>query len=225
MGLRVLEILPSQVHLASQVILHLPNEGQFWEMSEDAPDEYPILPELEVFRTGSRIRYFAWLRRVLEESLRNGTLHTLDLCLSHSEHNTRVTEYGGIDNAYCPDPEEVLHFTFSDAVTTLGLSRFSWLDTKDYLSTFSAAPFLRYLDHFPNVQTIRLYPGVKANTLPLVLEILNRRDLVRVIYQDCLDPREWYIAKAIADKKGVKLYHQDAHPGCAPVTFPRKKTW
>ena len=183
-----------------------------------------VLPKLEVFRCRGQVDPM-WLEQMIGPAIVEGNLHSLDVCLGRCE-----------DGVVRPDPNDQLpppatlrlpatelSFTFSEHITTLGLRDFEWSNTADYYSAFNPKPFLEWLDHFPNVHTVRVYPGPVADSLVLFLELLKRSDRVKVIYQDSLDLKEYYVAKAEADKRGVILHHK--YKEMAPARFPYPVTW
>ncbi len=183
-----------------------------------------VLPNLEVFRCRGQLDSL-WLEQMIGPAIVEGNLHSLDVCLGRWDYGLKrpVPEDQQPPPGKLRLPATELSFTFSEHITTLGLRDFEWSNTSDYYSAFNPKPFLEWLDHFPNVHTVRVYPGPIADGLILFLELLKRSDRVKVIYQDSLDLKEYYVAKAEADKRGVILHHK--YKEMAPARFPYPVTW
>ena len=183
-----------------------------------------VLPKLEVFRCRGQVDPIS-LEQIIGPAIVDGNLHSLDVCLGRYKNALSPLN---LDFQRPPAedlrlPATELSFTFSEHITTLGLRDFEWSNTADYYSAFNPKPFLEWLDRFPNVHTVRAYPGPIADSLILFMELLKRSDRVKVIYQDSLDLKEYYVAKAEADKRGVILHHK--YKEMAPARFPYPVTW
>ncbi|KAH8880025.1 hypothetical protein GQ53DRAFT_755501 [Thozetella sp. PMI_491] len=227
--IRVLDLITTCPNITHHLLFNMPPTQGVECPPVDWHTGAVHLPKLQVFRSRVRIHHNAWLESIVHPSIEAGTLRTLDLCLTlgteavyfMTAQDRNDAELNG--KAALPIPVNDLPFTFSDKITTLGLSNFSWNDSGDYYSTLDPRPFLDYLDHFPAVHTIRVYPGQQANTLGLIQGIMRHKNKVRQIFQDGLELRDWYPAKEEADKRGVKLHHQ--YKGHAPPMFPYVATW
>jgi hypothetical protein len=178
------------------------------------------LPNLEVFRCmDATLANATLLEPILGPAAQSGALKVLELT---------VTPFGGFEQFLAsldnPLPKGVqlkdMTFLHSANLHTLGLRDFNFLRdlTSRYgdISGFDGQDFLDWIDCFPKLHTVSVYPGLWQGVASFIVKlILHPR--VKVIHQVNLKGAEWAEVSELAKKNGVKLHHTPNH---MPVGWP-----
>lgn len=168
---------------------------------DDERDE--SFPFIEVFRCHSTALTPERLQKMLSVSVRNNRLQVLDIALDTSSFvpATPADRF---------TPKRDLAFLACDSLHTLGLHEFNFYsETTPHLlslSRFDGQPFVEWLDLFPNVHTVAVYPGNWPEVAHFMAQLIICPQ-IKVIHQDVLTGVQWDAARALALKHGVQLYH------------------
>ncbi|KAK4144316.1 uncharacterized protein C8A04DRAFT_11618 [Dichotomopilus funicola] len=156
-------------------------------------------PFIEVFRCISSPLTPEKLKKILSFSARNNRLQVLDIAL-----DTKSFVPATPTDRFTPKRD--LDFLACDSLHTLGLHDFNFYHDPHSLSPtrFDGQPFVDWLDLFPNVHTVYVYPGNWDNVLKLISALINHPQ-IKVIYQNVLAGVQWDAAKAAAKEKGKEL--------------------
>ena len=183
---------------------------------------HQVLPEqtlsnLEVFRCMTTLPDPELLRYVLEPAAQSGALKVLELAMSPSLNFDMLPQPSFImDMVSNLELYLELDFAHSDNLHTLGLHDFNFHDSCGTSSEFNGQPFLEWLDYFPRLHTVAVYPGNWEGVPTFIMKlILHPR--VKVIHQDNLKGANWDEAKKLAKKHGVELHHT---PKGMPTGWP-----
>ncbi|KAK4246770.1 hypothetical protein C7999DRAFT_41840 [Corynascus novoguineensis] len=185
----------------------------------DANYESRHFPNLEVFRCISGIFRPDLLQRVLEPSAKAGKLKVLELAVTTTSLSLMPSASPYLRSDFVPARD--LGALASENLHTLGLYDFNFFGdpTSRYGATdqFCGDPFIEWLDCFPKLHTVAVYPG-KWQGVAFFITKLILHPKVKVIHQDCLRGADWYEAQKLAKKHRVALYHTPNHtPVCWPM--------
>lgn len=174
------------------------------------------LPSLEVFRCLANIFKPSHLERILKPSASANKLQTLELRASFD----RLAPASAGDPPGDFVPARDLDFLSCSSLHTLGLHEFNFFKDANtrYLAAdeFDAEPFVQWLDCFPNLHTVGVYPGGWEAVGALITRLIARPG-IRTIHQLTLRGMAWDEAQKLAKKYGVKLCHT---PGSLPSGWP-----
>lgn len=177
------------------------------------PSPLPTLdqsyPNLRVFRCHTTVAPHL-LEWTLAPSLANKTLEVLDLAYdvsstTYAPHTHTVTMHTAF-GAPSRDPAVEYPF-FGDAcesVKTLGFWNFNFAPIGD-AAGFGFAPVLSFLNKFPGVETVAVFPGAH-DVWVLVMELIETGRVKRVV-QDRLQGVDWTSMQELARRKGVQVLH------------------
>lgn len=209
-SLRSIEILSSHQDVAPIVLSNfLLRSSPFMAPTAWTPEHGnppPQLRNLEVFRcipsVSTRI-----LKPFLEPAASSGSLKVLELGAPLSLNDIPsqpTTEYS---------------FALSDNIHTLGLHDFNFYhDPSSRFGTtsqFDGQPFLDWLECFPKLHTVAVYPGQWEGVASFIMKLIMHSK-VKVIHQEYLKGVEWDEAKKLAKKHGVEMKHT---PLRAPIEW------
>ncbi|KAK3328322.1 hypothetical protein B0T19DRAFT_187122 [Cercophora scortea] len=164
----------------------------------------PAFPNLEVFRCRSAIPA-SLLREVVAPAAQSGTLKILELTAEPGT-GLRYDVPQPLDPAFAEVDNLAKDWAFaaSPSVHTLGIHGFNWAT---HHLRFDGRPFVDFLGAcFPNVETLKVYPGDYPETAALMLELV-RRPGIKTIHQKTLRGVEWDEARRLAKLAGVQLHH------------------
>ncbi|KAH6649755.1 hypothetical protein F5144DRAFT_635901 [Chaetomium tenue] len=168
------------------------------------------LPQLEVFRCLSSILKPRHLEHILEPSVSAGKLQALELRAAFNH----LTPPGGGDQPGDFVPARDLDFLTCSSLHTLGLHDFNFFENPSgrWVATneFYAEPFVDWLDCFPSLRTLGVYPG-DWEAVGLLIPRLIARPGIKAIHQQYLRGLSWDEAQKLARKHGVKLCHSPGH--------------
>ncbi|KAK4104314.1 hypothetical protein N658DRAFT_493816 [Parathielavia hyrcaniae] len=216
--LRSVELLGHSPEIAHNVLFTVESPAataaDFWDAPAHAQQTTHLhLPNLEVFRCIAGVVNARLLRAVLEPAAAAGNLQVLELggaATMMMGPDGSTTTMRGDDLV----PARDLAFAASDALHTLGLHDFNFYH--DPTSRFGASsrfdgqPFLDWLECFPRLHTVGVYPGEWSGVAAFV-EKLIVHPRVRVVHQECLRGVAWDEALRLARKHGVALLHSPGH--------------
>ncbi len=187
---------------------------------QDLPNQN--LPNLEVFRCLASIPDPRLLKHVLKPAVQSGALKVLELGIATYSGFNMLPRPQTADNIWTHTdlvPATDLAFAHSDNLHTLGLHQFNFYhDVSRYgaSSEFDGQPFLDWLECFPKLHTVAVYPGNWEGVPAFIMKlILHPR--VKVIHQDNLRGANWGEAMKLAKKHGVELHHT---PKYMPAGWP-----
>ncbi|KAK4191210.1 hypothetical protein QBC35DRAFT_24503 [Podospora australis] len=219
-----IEILAQDTHLT-----HLYLFSAVTDDSEEVlhpyehPDKFPFstafacLQNLKIFRCRTWVPSDL-LRLFLDQSTQHQNLKVLELPVSRhigyrSDHWSAIPD----------DPEElpghpdaafpwVTTASFASSLEHLGLYDFNYAHIGlQFGQRFSGDPFLEWLDHFPNVCAVSLYPstwqGVCEEVAPFFGKLLAEKGQIKTVYQSILRGQDLMRLKQFAEERGKKLVH------------------
>ncbi|KAL2261321.1 hypothetical protein VTK26DRAFT_4393 [Humicola hyalothermophila] len=210
-NLRSIEIFCLSPHPAHHILFPtspIPDQAQAGAGGGTPPPiEFPDLPNLEVFRCRTPIRPDL-LRPILQPAAETGTLKVLELAIQQSwvaTPDSRLRHLLG--NTEVLRPAEELAFARSENLHTLGLHHFNWITQQGLtVADFDGQPFLDWLDCFPSLHTVAVYPGLHENVAPFIMKLIEH-PRIRVVHQDILRGATRDVVLAFAEKHGVRLCH------------------
>lgn len=91
-----------------------------------------------------------------------------------------------------------------ESVKTLGFWNFNFAPIGD-AAGFGFAPVLSFLNKFPRVETVAVFPGAH-DVWVLVMELIETGRVKRVV-QDRLQGVDWTSMQELARRKGVQVLH------------------
>ncbi len=223
--LEILAALPELTHnLLSLPASAAPNPPGTDDLSqEDGLTTH--LPNLEVFRCLAGMLNPRTLEAIIGPAAKSGTLKVLELSASLETSATRVATMASpaIHDDFAPMRDYAC--AHSDALHTLSLHDFNF--HRDPASRFGASsrfdgqPFLDWLECFPALHTVAVYPGDWDGVDTFLMRLIIH-PRVKVLYQKNLRGSAWDQALALAKKHGVKLVHK---PDGAFEEWPLTEDW
>ncbi len=217
-GLQSLEILGSDPEIVHNLFFVAdgqadpnPAPGGWGPPWQELPDQN--LSNLEVFRCLPSMPDPRLWKHVLRPAVQSGALKVLELAIS---------AYSGFDMLPRPVTNEWTHadlvpatdlaFAHSDNLHTLALHDFNFDHEVSRFggSRFNGQPFLDWLECFPKLHTVGVYPG-DWEAVPAFIMKLILHPRVKVIHQDNLRGANWDEARELAKKHGVELHHSSRH--------------
>ena len=207
-SLQCLEILGAGRDLAQNVL--------FTTNSPTAETDYTALlngnlidldrPNLEVFRCLANILRPNHLERILKPSASANKLQALELRATF----THLAPASAGDPPGDFVPARDLSFLECSSLHTLGLHEFNFHEDPNsrYLAAdvFNAEPFVEWLDSFPSLHTVGVYPGGWEAVGALITRLIARPG-IKTIHQQFLKGVPWDAAQKLAKKHGVELCH------------------
>ncbi|KAK4201655.1 hypothetical protein QBC40DRAFT_264080 [Triangularia verruculosa] len=187
-------------------------------------DLLPKLPKLELFRSRCAVDPELLGRLLAVPAASEGTLTGLELAVEQQY----ALRHPGLWNAEVPfasvGPAEAFAWARSKKLEHLGLYFFNYSHLSSmYGQRFDGQPFLDWLEKFPALKSVAVYPdwpgdGVMPFTGKLILH-----PQVKTIYQDSLRKGyEWDEAALLALQQKVNLFHCDFGVPYGPSLF---KNW
>ncbi|GAB1313877.1 hypothetical protein MFIFM68171_04087 [Madurella fahalii] len=177
------------------------NAALFTPTDRTLTDHSPSFPHLEVFRCSVPFEHHD-LQRILEPAAEAGNLRVLELTTEPADGPTVIRQ-----------PAKDLAFIRPDKIHTLGLQNFNWASANEgYLSGFgfNGQPFIDWLECFPNLHTVAVYPGLYPNVEAFIMKLIQHPN-VKAIHQDVLRGVYWDEAVKMAKKFGVELHNTPKH--------------
>ncbi|KAK0745351.1 hypothetical protein B0T21DRAFT_345419 [Apiosordaria backusii] len=180
-----------------------------WEFDDDA---LPKLPNLELFRSRCALDPDLLGRLLAVPAASEGSLALLELAIEqqyairHPATWCPVVPYESIGV-----PEEAFGWVKSKRIQHLGLCFFNYNRfTFQYGQRFDGQPFLNWLDNFPALNSVAVYPHYPGEGVMAFIGRLILHPKVKRIYQDSLRKGcEWNEASLLALQQGVYLHHCD----------------
>lgn len=208
-NMRSIELIGANPDLAHNVLF-----AQDWP-SMHMPDPLPVEPEpfpnLEVFRCMSGLLQHDGLERILGPAARSGTLKVLELAAQPCMTYPPLPPLTHLPVQTTFDPAKDLAFVASANLHTLALHDFNFFhDPTNALGTCSAfdgQPFIDWLDCFPSLHTVAVYPGQWEGVDDFIMKLIVH-PRVKVLYQENLRGVAWDAAVKLAAKHGVQLHHR-----------------
>ncbi|KXX73115.1 Protein DIA2 [Madurella mycetomatis] len=197
--MRSIEILSNDPTIANMALLT--------PADRTMTDHQPNFPLLEVFRCSASFPHHS-LQRILEPAAKAGNLRILEL----------ATEPVG-RQAVIPQPAKDWAFIRPDNIHTLGLQNFNWGSVQQASMPgygFNGQPFIDWLECFPNLHTVAVYPGPYPNIEAFIMQLIQHPN-VKAIHQDALRGVHWDEAVKMAKKLGVELHNI---PRSTPSEWP-----
>ncbi len=223
-NLESIEILTLDVILTHQILFTI-NVDDHWThpylyRTEGFPFGHLAFPNLKVLRCRAAIEPNL-LKCALKQAADNGTLEVLEVSIESGTNPARMEP--GDPRLWHPNPNghpiPVRDFSFfSENIHTLGLHDFNWAPPDNFYSSFDGQPFIEWMERFPKLHTVHVYPGPFDHTAPFLMSLI-RHPRIKTIHQDRLTGVDWDAARRLARKNGVELYHT---PGVVPAKWP---TW
>ncbi|KAL2157110.1 hypothetical protein VTH06DRAFT_7025 [Thermothelomyces fergusii] len=211
-----IELVDVSADTAHNVML-TPNPN--YPAADDA--QYRIRPyaNIEVFRCMTGVLHHALVQHLLEPSARAGKLKVLELAATWPASSYPMappSSRQGDDFV----PARDLGALACESVHTLGLRDFNFFDgrrrPRASIYPFSGDPFIDWLDCFPNLRTVAVYPDRWEGVASFIAQlILHPR--VKAVHQDYLRGMHWDEATRLARQHGVALHHTPHH---LPVGWP-----
>ncbi|KAK0670522.1 hypothetical protein QBC41DRAFT_301414 [Cercophora samala] len=193
-----------------------------WEFDDDA---LPKLSKLELFRLRCAIDPDLLRRLLAVPAAREGSLVALELAI---EQRWAVRQ----PRLWCPvvplesigTPEEAFAWVESEKIQHLGLYFFNYHRFSfQYGQRFDGQPFLNWLDKFPALNTVAVYPDWPGEGVMAFIGKLILHPRVKQVFQDSLKSGyEWEAASLLAVKEKVNLTHCDFGLPYGPSLF---KNW
>jgi hypothetical protein len=212
-NLRSLEILSTRTRIAPAVLSNcMPqSDSSMGPANGTSNPENPHthLLNIEVFRCLNPVDT-GTLQAFLEPAAKAGNLKVLELCAPKTSHTSPGNPF---------NPTADLAFALSDNLHTLGLHDFNFhhdpTSRFGTTSQFHGQPFLDWLECFPKLHTVAVYPGQWEGVASFVAKLILHPK-VKVVHQDGLKGVEWYEATKLAEKHGVELRHT---PARVPISW------
>ncbi|KAK4122508.1 hypothetical protein N657DRAFT_622045 [Parathielavia appendiculata] len=171
------------------------------------------LPNLEVFRCIAGVLNPRLLQQVLGPAAQAGKLKVLELAAS-SAGPAAMTGPANTVNRSDLVPARDLDFAMSDNLHTLGLHDFNFhhdpTSRFGATSQFDGQPFIDWLECFPKLHTVAVYPGEWDGVAAFIQKLIVH-PRVKVIHQEYLRGVAWDEALKLARKHGVELHHSPDH--------------
>ncbi|KAK4679036.1 hypothetical protein QC764_200640 [Podospora pseudoanserina] len=185
----------------------------------------PKLPNLELFRSRCAIDVGLLGRLLAVPAAREGSLRVLELAV---EQRWAVRQR----HLWCPVvglesivvPAEAFVWMESEKIEHLGLYFFNYAGFAfQYGQRFNGQPFLDWLDKFPALNSVSVYPDWPGEGVMPFIGKLILHPRVKKIFQDSLRTGyEWDEACLLAVQRSVDLYHCDFNVPYGPSLF---KNW
>lgn len=160
-----------------------------------------------------------YLEHTLAPAAKSGSLKVLELTIQ-PRSDLVVTSPSNPISVDVDEPAKDFAFAASDNIHTLGLRNFNWIGSRDDWGTigysFDGQPFLDWLESFPKLHTVFVYPGFYEGVDPFIMKLIAH-PRVKVIHQDNLRGVSWDAAVKLAAEHGVELHHTPDH---APAGWP-----
>jgi hypothetical protein len=203
-NMRSLEILTLDSGVALAVLSNfvLQSDSPIGPANGTPEDENPHthLRNIEVFRYLSSVDTNI-LKAFLEPAAKAGNLKVLELRAPKFSHTSPANPFNLTAD---------LAFALSDNLHTLGLHDFNFYHdpTSRFGTTsqFDGQPFLEWLECFPKLHTVAVYPGQWEGVASFIAKLIIHPK-VKVVHQEGLKGVEWYEAMKLAEKHGVELRH------------------
>ena len=216
--LRRIEILSPMPEMAHRVLfardpyyLSRDENGQA-DWQEPLPGSLmPHLPNLEIFRCLAGMLDPAHLEAVIAPAIRSGSLKVLELSASSDPASVPLITMANpvLQDNFIPVRDFVC--ANSDSLQVLGLHNFNFhrdpASRFGASSTFDGRPFLDWLECFPSVNTVAVYPGEWEGVDMFIMRLITH-PRIKVVYQRNLKGAAWDQALALAKRHGVKLIHK-----------------
>jgi hypothetical protein len=221
-NMRSIELLGTSPDIAHNVLFATTSNIPIANGWAPPLDDYitPDFPNLEVFRCISGVLHPRLLQRLLAPSVAAGKLQVLDLAVTTSSGFPPLTPSSNIHLRSDFIPARDLRFASCENLHTLGLHDFNFFDdpTSRFGATneFNGEPFIEWLDCFPKLDTVSVYPGLWDGVAPFIMKLILHPK-VKVIHQDYLRGVHWDEAQKLARQHGVVLHHTPNH---MPVGWP-----
>ncbi|KAK4178317.1 hypothetical protein QBC36DRAFT_234709 [Triangularia setosa] len=193
-----------------------------WEFDEDA---LPKLTNLDLFRSRCALDPDLLGRLLAVPAASEGGLSVLELAI---EQQYAIRHPG----LWCPAvphesigvPEEAFAWVESKKIQHLGLYFFNYHRFSfQYGQRFDGQPFLNWLDNFPALGSVAVYPDYPGEGMMGFIGKLILHPRVRTIFQDSLRTGyEWDEASLLAMREKVDLFHCDFGLPYGPSLF---KNW
>ncbi|SPQ22220.1 818364c0-cff4-44bf-b55e-63408245de96 [Thermothielavioides terrestris] len=202
-NMRSIEILSRDPAVAHNVLFAVD-----WVPRHNNPDgPFPVtpMPNLEVFRCTTQLLTRGSLRQILEPAAKSGALKVLELAAEP------FLSFPDEEHQFVPfQPKVHLDYAVSPNLHTLGLRNFNCLrhpdDPWNPPGLFDGQPFIDWLDSFPSLHTVAVYPGLWAGVDEFIMKLI-RHHRVQVIHQDLLRGVAWDQAVELAKWCEVQLNH------------------
>ncbi|KAH6844995.1 hypothetical protein B0I37DRAFT_173400 [Chaetomium sp. MPI-CAGE-AT-0009] len=184
------------------------------------------LPNLEVFRCLYNILQPDHLERLLGPSVAAGKLKVLELTATLTRPPVPHGPFPPADFI----PTRDLKFLNQSGLHTLGLHDFNFFHDPNSRfgasSGFDAQPFLDWLDCFPDLHTLGVYPcqGDWPGVADLITGLIARPG-IKTIHQRSLRGVHWDKAQELAKKHGVELCHSRWHLPAGWKVFEDLDEW
>jgi hypothetical protein len=202
-NLRSIEILGKNDQIANNLLFTFEEENAGLHSRSyrdyDRLPNPPNLINLEVFRCRAHGCLIQYLPDLLQAPARAGNLKVFELELPPTYVRDHIT-----------NPVKELSYVHSDNLHTLGLYNFNFYhdrhDLLGYSGGFDAQPFIDWLECFPKLHTVHVYPGNWDGVDIFILRLISH-PRVKVIHQDRLTGVNWDDAVKLAKQCGVELHH------------------
>ncbi|KAK3301379.1 uncharacterized protein B0H64DRAFT_383357 [Chaetomium fimeti] len=186
------------------------------------------LPNLEIFRCLSGALEPRHLERLLKPSVTANKLKVLEL----TSPPVRAPPPGPDGIQQQPPtqflPARDLAFLDRCALHTLGLHDFNFFHdpTSRFGATaaFDGDPFVAWLDAFPDLHTLGLYPGNWEGVAGFITALIARPG-IKAIHQRYLSGVTWDQARQLARERGVELFHTQGHLPAGWKVFEDLEGW
>jgi hypothetical protein len=214
-SLQSLEILGSSLDVAQNVLFTTTSPAATTDLTALLNGDLIDLdlPNLEVFRCLSNILKPSHLERILKPAASGNKLQALELRAAFA----RLAPPSPGDPPGDFVPARDLPFLECNSLHTLGLHEFNFYQDPNsrYSATdeFDAEPFVQWLDCFPGLHTLGVYPGGWEAVGTLIVKLIVRPG-IQTIHQQSLNGVSWDAAQKLAKKHGVDLRHT---PGRMPA--------
>lgn len=219
--LRSIEILGVMPDVAHNVLFATDSDGLApGQVSGWGPPQVeslrPHLPNLEVFRYIAGLAHPRVMKDILETAAQNGTLKVLELGATTSTGFPLPPASPSPSVAVDTDfqPLRDYDFAMSENLHTLGLHDFNFhYDQNDRYGTsgrFDGQPFLDWIEFFPELHTVGVYPGQWDGVAAFIMRLIVH-PRVKTIHQEYLKGAAWDEAKRLAEKTGTTLLHTPKH--------------
>lgn len=219
--LRSIEILGVMPDVAHNVLFATDSDGLApGQTSGWGPPQVeslrPNLPTLEVFRYIAGLAHPTVLRDLLETAATNGNLKVLELGATTATGFPLPPASPAPAVAVAADfqPLRDYHFAMSENLHTLGLHDFNFhRDQNSRFGTssqFDGQPFLDWIELFPHLHTVGVYPGQWEGVAPFIMRLIMH-PRVKVIHQEYLKGGAWIEAQQLAEKHDTTLLHTPKH--------------
>lgn len=214
-SLRFIEILcPNPLPAHNLLFAGVPSLDPLGMVGDNPPPiEYPNLPNLEAFRCRTTIAPNL-LQPLLEPAAQSGALEVLELAAQSymgSPPDPWLRQL--LQSCDITEPAKEFAFAHSANIHTLGLHDFNWKDNKEVLTPgFNGQPFLDWLDCFPKLHTVHVYPGRHEKVETFIMRVIDH-PRVKVVHQDVLSGAARDVVLQFARTHKVKVHHTSPTEG------------